>query len=184
MGTWADLPPLCGAVGRPPPWFVQSPKHCESLEYLGGLTDDRAGGGMAGSSAVCSGFERAPWAEPSSSTPLPAEDGPLRCKQLTLLLGWAEQFEAESRHNDEAVAFSVLLGDLNFDNCSLGEGRLRPGGAGRVAWPRPPSAGLSSQTTHRSRSTSSSAASRTPAGWARAGSSPGPWVWRPGGRRT
>ncbi|KAM8784431.1 sphingomyelin phosphodiesterase 5-like [Rhynchonycteris naso] len=49
----------------------------------------------------------------------PSEDGPLRCKQLTLLLGWAEQFEAESRHSDEVVAFSVLLGDLNFDNCSL-----------------------------------------------------------------
>lgn len=43
----------------------------------------------------------------------------MRCKQLTLLLDWAEQFEAESRHSDEAVAFSVLLGDLNFDNCSL-----------------------------------------------------------------
>ncbi|XP_019485669.1 PREDICTED: sphingomyelin phosphodiesterase 5 [Hipposideros armiger] len=49
----------------------------------------------------------------------PSEDGPLRCKQLTLLLDWAEQFEAESCQSDEAVAFSVLLGDLNFDNCSL-----------------------------------------------------------------
>ncbi|KAM7075233.1 sphingomyelin phosphodiesterase 5-like isoform 1-T2 [Molossus nigricans] len=49
----------------------------------------------------------------------PSEDGPVRCKQLTLLLDWAEQFEAESRHSDDAVAFSVLLGDLNFDNCSL-----------------------------------------------------------------
>ncbi|XP_035961526.1 uncharacterized protein LOC118544094 isoform X4 [Halichoerus grypus] len=46
------------------------------------------------------------------------EDGPLRCKQLTLLLDWMEQFEAESRQSGEAVAFSVLLGDLNFDNCS------------------------------------------------------------------
>lgn len=42
----------------------------------------------------------------------------MRCQQLTLLLDWAEQFEAESRQSDEAVAFSVLLGDLNFDNCS------------------------------------------------------------------
>uniref|UniRef100_F6U327 sphingomyelin phosphodiesterase n=1 Tax=Equus caballus TaxID=9796 RepID=F6U327_HORSE len=50
----------------------------------------------------------------------PNEDGPLRCQQLTLLLDWAEQFEAESRQSDEAVAFSVLLGDLNFDNCSPG----------------------------------------------------------------
>ena len=53
--------------------------------------------------------------------PRPAEDGLLRCKQLTVLLDWAEQFEAESRQSDEAVAFSVLLGDLNFDNCSLGK---------------------------------------------------------------
>ncbi|XP_054446625.1 sphingomyelin phosphodiesterase 5-like [Pteronotus mesoamericanus] len=49
----------------------------------------------------------------------PSEDGPLRCKQLTALLDWAEQFEVESNHSDEIVAFSVLLGDLNFDNCSL-----------------------------------------------------------------
>lgn len=43
----------------------------------------------------------------------------MRCKQLTLLLDWIERFEAESRQSGEAVAFSVLLGDLNFDNCSL-----------------------------------------------------------------
>ncbi|XP_021039985.1 sphingomyelin phosphodiesterase 5 isoform X1 [Mus caroli] len=48
----------------------------------------------------------------------PVEDGHIRCKQLTLLLEWVEEFEAESRQSDEAVAFSVLLGDLNFDNCS------------------------------------------------------------------
>ena len=35
--------------------------------------------------------------------PRPAEDGLLRCKQLTVLLDWAEQFEAESRQSDEAV---------------------------------------------------------------------------------
>ena len=46
------------------------------------------------------------------------EDGHIRCKQLTLLLEWVEEFEAENRQSDEAVAFSVLLGDLNFDNCS------------------------------------------------------------------
>ncbi|XP_040481632.1 sphingomyelin phosphodiesterase 5-like isoform X2 [Ursus maritimus] len=50
----------------------------------------------------------------------PSGDGPLRCKQLTVLLDWIEQFEAESRQSGEAVAFSVLLGDLNFDNCCLG----------------------------------------------------------------
>nr|XP_004656369.3 sphingomyelin phosphodiesterase 5 [Jaculus jaculus] len=48
----------------------------------------------------------------------PVEDGLLRCKQLTLLLDWAKQFEAESQQSGEVVAFSVLLGDLNFDNCS------------------------------------------------------------------
>uniref|UniRef100_A0A7N5JDL1 sphingomyelin phosphodiesterase n=1 Tax=Ailuropoda melanoleuca TaxID=9646 RepID=A0A7N5JDL1_AILME len=49
----------------------------------------------------------------------PSGDGPLRCKQLTVLLDWIEQFEGESRQSGEAVAFSVLLGDLNFDNCCL-----------------------------------------------------------------
>ncbi|XP_037588353.1 sphingomyelin phosphodiesterase 5 [Cebus imitator] len=48
----------------------------------------------------------------------PAEDGPLRSKQLTLMLDWAEQFEAQSDQSGEVVAFSVLLGNLNFDNCS------------------------------------------------------------------
>lgn len=65
----------------------------------------------------------------------------MRCKQLTLLLDWTEQFEAESQ-SDETVAFSVLLGDLNFDNCSLGQGGLPRGGA-RAPWPRPPSTDLS-----------------------------------------
>lgn len=59
----------------------------------------------------------------------------MRCKQLTLLLNWAEQFEAESSSSDETVAFSVLLGDLNFDNCCLSEGRPRRGGAGVLAPP-------------------------------------------------
>ncbi|XP_032171769.1 sphingomyelin phosphodiesterase 5-like isoform X6 [Mustela erminea] len=49
----------------------------------------------------------------------PSGDAPLRCKQLTLLLDWIQQFEAQSRPGGDAVAFSVLLGDLNFDNCSL-----------------------------------------------------------------
>lgn len=49
------------------------------------------------------------------------EDGHIRCKQLTMLLEWVEEFEAESHQNGDAVAFSVLLGDLNFDNCSQGK---------------------------------------------------------------
>ncbi|XP_020850510.1 sphingomyelin phosphodiesterase 5 [Phascolarctos cinereus] len=48
----------------------------------------------------------------------PEEDWAIRCEQLSLLLGWAEQFEAQSDKDDDAVAFSVLMGDLNFDNCS------------------------------------------------------------------
>ncbi|KAG8515434.1 Sphingomyelin phosphodiesterase 3 [Galemys pyrenaicus] len=51
----------------------------------------------------------------------PNEDGPVRSKQLTALLDWAEQFEAASGHGDEVVAFSVLLGDLNFDSFSPGD---------------------------------------------------------------
>lgn len=47
----------------------------------------------------------------------------MRCQQLTQLLNWAEQFEAESRPSDETVAFSVLLGDLNFDNCCRSDAR-------------------------------------------------------------
>ncbi|XP_070248633.1 sphingomyelin phosphodiesterase 5-like isoform X4 [Myotis yumanensis] len=65
----------------------------------------------------------------------PSGDGHLRCQQLTQLLNWAEQFEAESRPSDETVAFSVLLGDLNFDNCCRSEGRPRRGGAGRGRGP-------------------------------------------------
>ena len=41
--------------------------------------------------------------------PRPAEDGLLRCKQLTVLLDWAEQFEAESRQSDEAVVKQIIL---------------------------------------------------------------------------
>lgn len=55
------------------------------------------------------------------SQPHVSEDGHIRCKQLSLLLEWVEEFEAKSRQSGEAVAFSVLLGDLNFDNCSQGK---------------------------------------------------------------
>ncbi|XP_043834629.1 sphingomyelin phosphodiesterase 5-like [Dromiciops gliroides] len=48
----------------------------------------------------------------------PEEDWAIRCEQLSLLLSWAEQFEAQSKKDDDAVAFSVLMGDLNFDNSS------------------------------------------------------------------
>ena len=48
----------------------------------------------------------------------------MRCEQLDLLLEWGEEFrKATSRPSDEKedqVAFDVVLGDLNFDNCSSG----------------------------------------------------------------
>lgn len=47
---------------------------------------------------------------------------------MALLLEWAEEFEAESLQSGETVAFSVVLGDLNFDNSSQGEkpGQVEP----------------------------------------------------------
>ncbi|XP_046890925.1 sphingomyelin phosphodiesterase 3 [Hypomesus transpacificus] len=49
-------------------------------------------------------------------------DAAVRCEQLDLLLEWGEEFrKATSRPSDEKedqVAFDVVLGDLNFDNCS------------------------------------------------------------------
>ncbi|XP_074243368.1 sphingomyelin phosphodiesterase 5 isoform X1 [Saimiri boliviensis] len=82
----------------------------------------------------------------------PAEDGPLRSKQLTLLLDWAEQFEAQSDHSGDVVAFSVLLGDLNFDNCSKGRARGKGGGEGggrsQEAHPPPPTASRSVSADH------------------------------------
>lgn len=120
----------------PPPLFV----NCQALNAPCSARVDsqmrtRQGGGGGGGARFRSVFRLRNGALgrvflPSPS-PLPAEDGPLRCKQMTLLLDWVEHFEAESRQSDEAVAFSMLLGDLNFDNCSLGEKRLQRGGAGQ-----------------------------------------------------
>uniref|UniRef100_A0A6I8NVW5 sphingomyelin phosphodiesterase n=1 Tax=Ornithorhynchus anatinus TaxID=9258 RepID=A0A6I8NVW5_ORNAN len=50
----------------------------------------------------------------------PEGDGSVRSEQLSLVLEWAEQFEAENSKGGDAVAFSVFMGDLNFDNCSPG----------------------------------------------------------------
>ncbi|KAM9235904.1 sphingomyelin phosphodiesterase 5-like [Leptosomus discolor] len=51
----------------------------------------------------------------------PAADAAIRDAQLTLGLRWLRQFrEAEEQHGD-VVAFDVLCGDLNFDNCSPGD---------------------------------------------------------------
>ncbi|XP_077372365.1 sphingomyelin phosphodiesterase 3 [Festucalex cinctus] len=52
-------------------------------------------------------------------------DASVRCEQLDLLLQWGAEFRQASSHHPEGekvledlVAFDVILGDLNFDNCS------------------------------------------------------------------
>uniref|UniRef100_A0AAQ4RUP9 sphingomyelin phosphodiesterase n=1 Tax=Gasterosteus aculeatus aculeatus TaxID=481459 RepID=A0AAQ4RUP9_GASAC len=61
-------------------------------------------------------------------------DASVRCEQLDLLLQWGAQFRQSSSRPAEGekvpedlVAFDVVLGDLNFDNCSSGT-LLDPGG--------------------------------------------------------
>lgn len=55
-------------------------------------------------------------------------DASVRCEQLDLLLQWGAEFRQASSQPPEGekvledlVAFDVVLGDLNFDNCSSGE---------------------------------------------------------------
>lgn len=57
----------------------------------------------------------------------PTGDAAVRCEQLDLLLQWGTEFRQSSCQNPEGekvledlVAFDVILGDLNFDNCSSG----------------------------------------------------------------
>ncbi|XP_067292471.1 sphingomyelin phosphodiesterase 3 [Pseudorasbora parva] len=52
-------------------------------------------------------------------------DASVRCEQLDLLLEWGAEFKRttlgptdEEKVLDDQVAFDVILGDLNFDNCS------------------------------------------------------------------
>uniref|UniRef100_A0A672Z220 sphingomyelin phosphodiesterase n=1 Tax=Sphaeramia orbicularis TaxID=375764 RepID=A0A672Z220_9TELE len=54
-------------------------------------------------------------------------DAAVRCEQLDLLLQWGAEFRQASSRQPEGekvfedlVAFDVVLGDLNFDNCSSG----------------------------------------------------------------
>lgn len=54
-------------------------------------------------------------------------DASIRCEQLDLLLQWGAEFRRTSSQLPEGekvledlVAFDVVLGDLNFDNCSSG----------------------------------------------------------------
>lgn len=54
-------------------------------------------------------------------------DSSVRCEQMDLLLQWGAEFRQSSSQSPEGekvledlVAFDVILGDLNFDNCSSG----------------------------------------------------------------
>lgn len=54
-------------------------------------------------------------------------DASVRCEQLDLLLQWGAEFRQLSSQLskgkkvlEDLVAFDVVLGDLNFDNCSSG----------------------------------------------------------------
>ncbi|GAA6074280.1 sphingomyelin phosphodiesterase 3 [Tachysurus ichikawai] len=52
-------------------------------------------------------------------------DASVRCEQLDLLLQWGTEFRritsqsaGQEKGMEDQVAFDVILGDLNFDNCS------------------------------------------------------------------
>lgn len=47
-------------------------------------------------------------------------EGEVRCEQLDMVIKWIGDFQAASRQPNEEVAFDVLCGDFNFDNCSPG----------------------------------------------------------------
>ncbi|XP_064010404.1 sphingomyelin phosphodiesterase 5-like [Pogoniulus pusillus] len=51
----------------------------------------------------------------------PAADAAIREEQLTLMLRWLHQFRQAEQLDGDLVAFDVLCGDLNFDNCSSGD---------------------------------------------------------------
>ncbi|XP_075346386.1 sphingomyelin phosphodiesterase 5-like [Mycteria americana] len=51
----------------------------------------------------------------------PAADAAVREAQLTLGLRWLQLFREAQEERGDAVAFDVLCGDLNFDNCSRGD---------------------------------------------------------------
>ncbi|KAJ1212415.1 hypothetical protein NDU88_000078 [Pleurodeles waltl] len=48
----------------------------------------------------------------------PEADGHIRCAQLTTLLTWITDFQEKNASPTDLVAFDVLCGDFNFDNCS------------------------------------------------------------------
>ncbi|XP_029439379.1 sphingomyelin phosphodiesterase 5-like [Rhinatrema bivittatum] len=48
----------------------------------------------------------------------PEADGHIRCAQLDFLIQWITEFQEMNTMSSDIVAFDVLCGDLNFDNCS------------------------------------------------------------------
>lgn len=48
----------------------------------------------------------------------PEGEGEVRCEQLNMVTKWIGDFQAANKQPDEEVAFDVLCGDFNFDNCS------------------------------------------------------------------
>ncbi|XP_028436313.1 sphingomyelin phosphodiesterase 5 isoform X1 [Perca flavescens] len=48
----------------------------------------------------------------------PEGEGEIRCEQLNMVTKWIGDFQTANKLPDEDVAFDVLSGDFNFDNCS------------------------------------------------------------------
>ncbi|CAN9514298.1 unnamed protein product [Ophioblennius macclurei] len=48
----------------------------------------------------------------------PEGEGEIRCEQLNMVTKWIGDFQSVHKQPDEEVAFDVLCGDFNFDNCS------------------------------------------------------------------
>nr|KAF6408093.1 sphingomyelin phosphodiesterase 3 [Molossus molossus] len=53
----------------------------------------------------------------------PEDDSAIRCEQLDMLLEWLADFRkstssSSTANPEELVAFDIICGDLNFDNCS------------------------------------------------------------------
>ncbi|XP_059332945.1 sphingomyelin phosphodiesterase 5-like [Ammospiza nelsoni] len=55
----------------------------------------------------------------------PAADATIRDQQLSWVLQWLREFRDEQHRPGDLVAFDVLCGDLNFDNCSRGDSQNR-----------------------------------------------------------
>ena len=86
---------------------------------------------------------RLPGVQAVASSPLcfrPTEDSDIRCEQLNMLQDWLADFRkstssSSAANPEELVAFDVICGDFNFDNCSSGEAGSYPlGSTVEEAW--------------------------------------------------